>query len=97
MHSGRGQELCFWDASQVGYDWFVDAKSTVGSRLLRLPINVLFACYAVYLMVRALLENWLAAAGAGGRKLQRPTVVVNAALMYRNTGKLGNEPQVVVI
>ncbi|KAF2432682.1 Metallo-dependent phosphatase [Tothia fuscella] len=92
VHSGAGREVCFWDEGQRVYErglgrdtgkGFVRGVLSVGSWVDLVGV--------VYLGVLGVV--WDRVWGGEGKS----TVMVNASLMYRNTGRLGNGVQVVDI
>ncbi|KAF2097950.1 Metallo-dependent phosphatase [Rhizodiscina lignyota] len=91
IHAGAGREVLWWDQSQGAYE-SLRARSKKGLLLSMIdPEFWLEAAALLLLGLRGIVWTriW------GGE--QRSTTLVNAALMYNNTGKLGNQVQVVLI
>ncbi|MCJ1254549.1 hypothetical protein MMC24_002364 [Lignoscripta atroalba] len=91
VHAGHGRESVFWDDGQRAYERICARENSGILRDLiavRAWIDVLqVVCYGILGIL------WTRVWGAddnGG-------IMINAALSYRNTGKLGNPPQVVDI
>ena len=91
VHAGSGSEVVFWDESQRSYER-ISAKGGRG------VMRDLVALWAWFDVIRIVLYGllgvlWSKVWGAE----EEGTVMINAALMYRGTGKLGNPPQVVEV
>lgn len=89
VHAGAGREVLWWDQSQAAYE-SLRARGKKGLLWSILdPEFWLEAAAFLLLGIRGTLWTTI----WGGE--QRSTVLVNAALMYHNTGKLGNPVQVI--
>lgn len=90
VHAGRGQEVVYWDDAQRAYEAALQRpdgliRSTLDMRLWIEAVRV------VVYGVSGLLWNrvW------GGR--EEPCRLVNASLMFNNTGRIENDAQIVEI
>ena len=85
VHAGYGREQLLWDDTQRMYEELCsrDAKGVVRNMVT----IVRLAIYGVF----AILWSRIWGGDGGG------TVMLNAAVMYRNTGRLGNPAQTVQI
>ena len=91
VHAGSGRETVFWDESQRSYER-ISAKG--GRGMIKDLIAIWSWLDVIRLVAYGLLGVlWNRVWGAD----EEGTVMINAALMYRGTGKLGNKPQVVEI
>jgi hypothetical protein len=91
VHAGAGRETVWWDDAQLAYE---AASASRSSGFLAQVFDVWLWVDAVKVVVYGLSgvvwdRIW------GGE--QKRTVMINAALMYNNTGVLGNAVQVVDI
>ena len=88
-HASAGRETLYWDDAQKAYERAVARKTT----------GLLSEVFNPWLLIDAVKVLLYGISGViwdriwGGE--QRQTVLINASLMINNTGKLGNEPQVV--
>jgi len=90
VHAGRGQEVVYWDAAQKVYeaglarrDGFISSAFDIALWTSTVRMVVHGATASIWELV------W------GGKA--RSSLLVNASLMYNNTGQLLNEAQVVDI
>jgi calcineurin-like phosphoesterase family protein len=92
VHAGAGRQTVWWNEGQAMYERAMARMGRVG--LVRQVVSVRLwwdlVCVTAWGVIGAIWD-W----GWGGEK--RATMFVNAALMYNNTGKLGNKVQVVDI
>lgn len=91
VHAGHGREEVFWDDTQRLYE-------KLCSREAQGIMNDMVAFLAWLDMVKLAMHGvlailWSRVWGGDGRG----TVMVNAALMYKSSGRLGNPPQIVDI
>lgn len=85
VHAGHGREQVSWDDTQRMYE---DLCSKDSVDILAWPISMMkLAMYGILALL------WSRIWGGKGEG----TVMINAALMYRNTGRLGNPAQTVEI
>jgi predicted phosphohydrolase len=91
VHSAAGRETVWWDDVQSVYE---DGISKKASGFVRQALDL-----SLWLDLFKVTFNGLSGLVWdriwGGE--QAPTVMINAALMYRNTGVLRNKPQVVYV
>ena len=91
VHAGAGRETLHWDEMQTAYERAMAKKTGA----------FLGGLFNPWLWIDAVEVVLYGATGIVWDKIwggeQRQTVLVNAALMFNNTGELGNEPQVVDI
>jgi len=91
VHAGAGQEVAHWDATQEMYEC-QRLRPQRGLFRALLDTSAWLGLLQLLLVgIKGILWDriW------GGE--ERRTVWINSALMYRNTGKLGNQVQVVLI
>lgn len=90
VHAGRGTERVFWDEGQKAYE--TGCQRPDG--LIRSSLDIrLWICLAKVLAYGAAGLLWDRVWGGQ----EDGSHLVNASLMYNNTGRLGNEPQIVKI
>ena len=91
VHAGYGQESVFWDEAQKVYERLC-ARREKGVLRDMVAIRAWFDLVklALYGVLGVL---WTRVWGGDGSD----SLMVNSALMYRSSGKLGNNPQVVEI
>ena len=91
VHAGYGQESVFWDEAQKAYERLCARKEKGIIRdVVAASAWVDLARLALYGVLGIL---WTRVWGGDGSE----SLMVNSALMYRSSGKLGNNPQVVEI
>ena len=91
VHAGHGREDVFWDDTQRHYE-------RLCSREAKGMMNDMLAILAWLDIVKLAMHGVLGILWSrvwGGDR--RGTVMVNAALMYKGSGRLGNPPQIVDI
>jgi hypothetical protein len=89
VHAGAGREVIWWDEAQKAYEVGCGRKSKGFIHEILDPWSWVALVKVVVYGATGVVWNriW------GGE--QKCTIMVNAALMYNNTGRLGNEVQVV--
>ncbi|CAK7206866.1 hypothetical protein SEUCBS139899_009672 [Sporothrix eucalyptigena] len=97
VHWGAGRQTVFWDATQRAYEVLVEPETaeteTLGNRLSYLGRLVAAATMATLLLpVWLFAPDVLAADGRGAS-----SVLINAGQMYGNSGRLGDNVQVIDI
>jgi predicted phosphohydrolase len=89
VHAGYGRENVFWDEGQNAYERVCARPDTgIVNDMIDLAAWVDFARVIWYGILGILWSRLWRGDGTGG-------LMVNASLMYRDTGRLGNKPQVV--
>ena len=92
VHAGHGRELAFWDDTQRMYEK-LSSREAKGVLKDMVAIKTWFDVMRLALYgVLGILWSRVWGGGDGGA-----TVMINAALMYRSTGRLGNPAQTVSI
>ena len=91
VHAGYGRQYVFWDQGQQAFERICE-RETLGLLKNLLSINLWLDVVSI---LRAGLSGILWNRGWGGES--NGGLMINASLMYRNTGKLGNHPQVIDI
>jgi hypothetical protein len=91
VHSGHGKEALFFDDSQRAYETLVSNSAGIVGDLN--PKRWREAVSVVWHGVRGLLWHVL----MEGRKGANGAWLVNAAMTYQSTGRIGNPPSVVIL
>ncbi len=91
VHAGHGQETAHWDETQMAYESIM-ARRNAG---LLLDFFDVFAWWDFLTLLRYSLQGILWSRVWGGANTG--SILVNASLSYRSTGKLSNPVQVVEI
>jgi len=90
VHAGRGSQVVYWNEAQRVYERGLSRKDGLIRSTLDVFLWICVVKTAVYGLTGLLWDRlW------GGR--DESTQLVNASLMYNNTGRLGNDAQVVDI
>jgi len=90
VHAGRGCEIVHWDEAQRAYEAGLARPEGLVRSAFDIVLWVSIVQVAIYGCLGVVWERlW----GGGGS----PSRLVNASLMYNNTGRLANEAQVVEI
>ena len=92
VHSGHGREALYWDETQRRYEKFL-SRENAGLISDLLPSAWIDAAMVVIHGVRGLFWQHLMVRSTGTNS----GLLVNAALIYRSTGKIGNPVEVVDI
>lgn len=91
-HTGRGNEMVHWDDCQKTYELLCERNSQASFFSSVLSIfNWLHLFRLMFYGVRSVVWNRIWGGGDDA------SVLINTALMYQSSGKLGNEPQVAMI
>ncbi|KAL9604392.1 MAG: hypothetical protein Q9219_000580 [cf. Caloplaca sp. 3 TL-2023] len=91
VHAGYGRENAFWDEGQKAYERVCSRKVAGFLRDFIDPVAWLDAGKVIWYGVKSII--WTQVWGGDGRG----TLMVNASLTYRSTGRLANAPQVINI
>lgn len=94
VHAGRGFEPIFWDEAQREWEGLCALRQG-GRGFLLADLVGIRAWVRVLKVVVYSLKGVLWSRVWGG--MVNGGMLVNAACMYRSTGRLGNEPQVVYL
>jgi len=91
VHVGAGRRIVWWDEVQRAYESGISRSSKgIVQEVFDMPSWIALAKVVIYGATGIVWNRiW------GGER--RSTTMINAALMYNNTGKLGNKVQVVDI
>lgn len=89
VHAGHGREQVFWDDTQRVYEKLC---STEARGVMRDMVAILAWLDLMRLAMYGVLALLCSKVWGGDRG---GTVMINAALMYRSTGRLGNPAQTV--
>ncbi|CAK7270843.1 hypothetical protein SEPCBS119000_004293 [Sporothrix epigloea] len=95
VHWGAGRQTVFWDETQRAYEVLVESDATKTESLAS-RLSCLGRLVAASIMATMLLPVWLFvpdALAADGRGAK--TVLINAGQMLGNTGRLGENVQVI--
>lgn len=87
VHAGRGQEYVWWGRGQAAWERMRERKGYDALDAVAWVEGLRVLCYGV----TGVLWRWCWGSEANGG------LMINAALIYRNTGQLGNEAFVVEI
>ena len=91
VHAGYGRENVFWDDAQKAYERLcARGENGIIRDMVAVDAWIDVVCLAIYGVLGILWSRVWRGDGRG-------SLMVNSALMYRSTGKLGNTPQVVHI
>jgi len=89
IHSGHGRQSLFWDDAQLAYETFMTSKKSgiIGDLM---PSSRWIAAMRVILYsLGNLISSIFGGTGTAGG------VLINAAMVYQNTTKIGNPPEVI--
>jgi hypothetical protein len=91
VHFGYGRQAVYWDDYQAAYESLM-ARPRKGPLYDALPhAGWVDALKVIYYGINSILWKWLML-GPGSNYA---SIMVNAAMMYGNTGEIRNNPQVV--
>ena len=90
VHAGRGQSVVHWDAAQKAYEASMARSDGLARGMVDVKLWLNLARMVVYGTLSLIWDR-----GWGGEGVS--TQLINASLMYNNTGQLRNEAQIVDI